>query len=84
MKLPKLFDMRVCARPGHPVDYYVPGCPPSPKIITEVFQALLSGPLPEPKARCWLPTTPCATNALAGDDDREKLQLDRFHRVHEI
>jgi F420-non-reducing hydrogenase small subunit len=30
-----------------PVDYYVPGCPPTPKLLSQAIEALLSSSLPE-------------------------------------
>ena len=41
LTLPKLFDSVFALDRAIPVDYYVPGCPPSPKIVADAFQALL-------------------------------------------
>ena len=38
------------------VDYYLPGCPPTPKMIADAVEALLSGELP-PKGAVLAPAT---------------------------
>src|ERR1035441_2246237 len=61
------------------VDYYIPGCPPTPHLTNAPLTDLLHGhrpsrrpPLPRsskascrPKVRSWRPTSPCATSARA-------------------
>ena len=45
--LPALFESVRTLDQVVPVDYYLPGCPPTPSIILPALQALLSGKLPE-------------------------------------
>lgn len=82
LKLPKLFDCVFALDRAIPVDYYVPGCPPSPKIVTEMFQTLLDGPLPEPGA-VLAPDHAMCDECPRRDGRPQELKLDRFHRVHE-
>ena len=82
LKLPKLFDCVFALDRAIPVDYYVPGCPPSPKIVTEMFQTLLDGPLPEPGA-VLAPDHAMCDECPRRDGRPQELKLDRFHRVQE-
>ena len=45
--LPALFETVKTLNQVVPVDYYLPGCPPTPSIILPAIEALLSGKLPE-------------------------------------
>ena len=53
------------------VDYYVPGCPPTPK-ITRPPSRPCSKASSRPKARSWRPTSPCATNARERSPSRPR------------
>ena len=44
--IPEFFDTVRCLDQVVEVDYYVPGCPPTPKQIWAVVQAIVSGQLP--------------------------------------
>ncbi len=44
--IPEFFDTVRCLDQVVDVDYYVPGCPPTPKQIWAVVQAIVSGQLP--------------------------------------
>jgi len=46
------------------VDYYVPGCPPTPKSPRRPWAPSWPATCP-PRARCWPPTSPCVTSAPA-------------------
>jgi len=70
LTLPEFYDTVVELGRVIDVDYYVPGCPPTPKIIGAALGALLGSELP-PKARCWRRTRPCARSARARHAPRE-------------
>ena len=46
--LPEFYDTVMPLDMVVDVDYYVPGCPPTPKQIWNVVQAIVSGNLPAP------------------------------------
>jgi F420-non-reducing hydrogenase small subunit len=65
------------------VDYYLPGCPPTPKLTLQAVQAILSGKLPErgavlagDRALCY----ECELNSTKP----EKLLVSQLKRVHEV
>ena len=82
LTLPKLFDSVFALDRVIPVDYYVPGCPPSPKIVADALQALLSGQLPEP-GTVLAPDRAMCDECPRRDTHPQELKLDRFHRVQE-
>ncbi len=65
------------------VDYYVPGCPPLPKIITRAVSTLLSEPLPE-KGGVLAPDKGLCTECPRKDSRPEKIALKAFTRPQEI
>jgi F420-non-reducing hydrogenase small subunit len=82
LTLPKLFDSVFALDRAIPVDYYVPGCPPSPKIVWDAFQALLADPLPPPGA-VLAPDRAMCDECPRRDTHPEELQLERFLRVQQ-
>lgn len=65
------------------VDYYLPGCPPTPKLLAGAVQALLNGKLPPPGSVL------AGTRALCHECELnktkpEKLLLKELKRVHEV
>jgi len=65
------------------VDYYVPGCPPLPKIITRAVATLLSGQLPE-KGSVLAPEEGLCTECPRKDSKPEKIELKAFKRPQDI
>lgn len=65
------------------VDYYVPGCPPLPKIITRAVATLLNGHVPE-KGTVLAPDQALCTECPRKDSKPEKLALKTFRRPQEI
>ncbi len=65
-----------------PVDYYVPGCPPSPAIVADAFKTILGGTLPEP-GTVLAPDRAMCDECPRRDSHPSDLKLDRFYRVHE-
>lgn len=65
------------------VEYYIPGCAPTPKIILAAVQTLLSGELP-PKGSVLAGDRALCEECPRRDTRPEKLTLSAFKRPHEI
>jgi F420-non-reducing hydrogenase small subunit len=65
------------------VDYYIPGCAPTPKIILAAVQTLLSGDLP-PKGTVLASDRALCEECPRKDSRPEKLTLSEFKRPHQI
>jgi len=65
------------------VDYYIPGCAPTPNVIAGAVQTLLSGDLP-PAGTVLTPDIALCENCLRLDTKPQDLTVDRFRRPHEI
>jgi F420-non-reducing hydrogenase small subunit len=65
------------------VDYYLPGCPPTPKIIMAAVQALLSGKLP-PKGTVLSPDIALCEECKRKDSKPVDLALTEFKRPHQV
>jgi len=65
------------------VDYYLPGCAPTPKLIQQAVETLLSGALP-PKGTVLAPDRALCEECPRKDTRPEKLTLTAFKRPHEV
>ncbi len=65
------------------VDYYIPGCAPTPNVIAGAVQALLSGELPPP-GTVLAPDVALCEDCPRIDTKPQDLSLERFHRPHEV
>ena len=65
------------------VDYYLPGCPPTPKILWEAVHVLLSGNLP-PKGTVLAPDRALCDECPRKDTRPEKLTLKEFKRPQDV
>jgi len=65
------------------VDYYVPGCPPTPRILSTALQTLLSGELP-PKGAVLAPDSALCEECPRKDSKPENLSLAGFKRPHQV
>jgi len=65
------------------VDYYIPGCAPTPKIILAAVQTLLSGALP-PKGSVLAPDHALCDECPRKDSKPETLAFTEFKRPHEV
>jgi F420-non-reducing hydrogenase small subunit len=65
------------------VDYYIPGCPPTPKIIAGAVKTLLSGELP-PKGAVLAPDHALCEECPRKDTKPEKLAITEFKRPHQV
>ena len=81
--LPTLYDTVRTLDQVTDVDYYLPGCAPTPKLIAQALEALLSGKLP-PKGTVLAPDI-----ALCDECDRraskpDKVSISAFRRPSEV
>jgi len=65
------------------VDYYVPGCPPTPRILRTALLTLLSGELP-PKGAVLAPDHALCEECPRKESKPESLSLSQFKRPHEV
>jgi len=65
------------------VDYYLPGCAPSPKLLNEALGVLLSGKLP-PKGTVLTPDMALCHECPRVDSKPEDLAITEFKRPHEV
>ncbi|HOK46219.1 MAG TPA: F420-nonreducing hydrogenase [Bryobacteraceae bacterium] len=65
------------------VDYYIPGCPPTPQLLADAVQALLSGKLP-PKGAVLAPDHALCKDCPRRDTKPEKPMISEFKRPHEV
>ena len=64
-----------------PVDYYLPGCPPTPKLLSQAVTALLSGKLP-PKGTVLAPDIALCEECPRKDTKPTDLAFSEFKRPH--
>jgi F420-non-reducing hydrogenase small subunit len=64
------------------VDYYVPGCPPTPKLTKAAVTALLEGKLP-PKGAVIGPDHALCEECTRKDTKPDKWDFAQFHRPHQ-
>ena len=65
------------------VDYYVPGCPPLPKIITPLWPRCLAATCQRGRA-CWRPTMLYVANVRARSPSRRRLRSNNSGRPQEM
>ena len=83
LSLPEFFNTVVELGRVIDVDYYVPGCPPTPKIIGAALGALLGSDLP-PKGTVLAPDEALCEECPRKDTRPEKMLLKEFKRVHQV
>ncbi len=83
LSLPVLFDTVRTLDQVVDVDYYVPGCPPTPKILMAALDALLSGKLPE-KGAVLAPDQALCEECPRKESRPEQLSLAEFKRPHQV
>ena len=67
-----------------PVDYYLPGCPPTPTLLEQPLIGRCSRGRCPRREPCWRPTSPCATSARARRPSRTSSRSRTFQRPHEV
>jgi len=65
------------------VDYYVPGCPPTPRILRTALQTLLGGDLPA-KGTVLAPDSALCEECPRKDSKPENLTIAEFKRPHQV
>jgi F420-non-reducing hydrogenase small subunit len=83
VSLPGFFDTVRALDQVVDVDYYLPGCAPTPKVIQQAIETLLSGNLP-PKGTVLAPDRALCEECPRKDTRPEKLTLTAFKRPHEV
>ncbi len=80
LTLPELYDNVLTLAQVVPVEYFVPGCPPTVDLILKVVNALATNSLPPVGA------TIASDKTLCDECDRkkEKKMISRIYRTHEI
>ncbi len=81
--LPTLFDTVKTLGQTVPVDYFVPGCPPTPNILLKAVQTLLSGNLPA-RGAVLAPDTALCEECPRKDTRPEQLAIKEWKRPHQI
>ncbi|KLU59871.1 NAD-reducing hydrogenase HoxS subunit delta [Peptococcaceae bacterium CEB3] len=80
LELPVFFDHVYRLDEVIPVEYYVPGCPPTPKMIVEAVTAIAEGKLPPVGSVFGGTTTVCDSCRRT----KEEKKVKAFHRIHEV
>ncbi len=83
LELPAFWDTVKALDQVIGVDYYLPGCPPTPKLLANAVQALLKGDLP-PKGSVLAGTRALCHECELNASKPEKLLLKDLRRVHEV
>lgn len=77
--LPKLYPLDQVIT----VDYYIPGCPPTPDVFWSALEALLGGNLPPVGSILGADTKALCDTCKLNDTKPEKILLDDLKRVYE-
>jgi F420-non-reducing hydrogenase small subunit len=83
VELPRVME---CVRPLDQVidvDYYLPGCPPTPELLLAAVTALLEGKLP-PRGAVLADDRALCDSCSRRDSKPEDLGLKGFHRLYEV
>ena len=83
LELPRLHEAVLPLDRVIAVDYYLPGCPPTPKLIMAAVGALLGGNLPA-KGSVLAPDQALCDECPRKPTRPENATLDVFHRPHQI
>ena len=65
------------------VDYYIPGCPPTPKLLKDAVLVLLSGKLP-PKGTVLAPDEALCEQCMHKDTKPVDVSFKQFYRPHMV
>ena len=83
LTLPELFDRVAALDQVIDVDYYVPGCPPTHKIISAALETLLGSELP-PKGAVLAPDQALCEQCPRKDSRPENLLIGQLKRPHQV
>jgi F420-non-reducing hydrogenase small subunit len=65
------------------VDYFLPGCPPAPELVGEMFNVLLSGDLPA-RGATLAPASALCSVCERNQTKPERLEITELKRIHEV
>ena len=81
LEIPQFFDRVSPLDEVVPVDYYLPGCPPTPEWVLAAVQAIAKGELPPPGSVIGSEKTLCDECPRERKNERS---IRKFYRPHEI
>jgi F420-non-reducing hydrogenase small subunit len=82
LELPKFYDTVKALNQVIDVDYYIPGCPPTPELIKNALTAILENKLP-PKGTVLAEVKALCDTCTRKDSKPEKVNVKEFKRVYE-
>jgi F420-non-reducing hydrogenase small subunit len=83
LELPEFWDAVKSLNQVIDVDYYLPGCPPTPKLIANAVQAILTGKLP-PKGAVLAGTKGMCSECRLNETKPDKFLLPDLKRITEV
>jgi len=83
LTLPRVWNLVRALDQVVDVDYYIPGCPPTPKITKAAITALLEGKLP-PKGSVLAPDVALCEQCSRKSTKPANLSFTEFHRPHQV
>lgn len=83
LTLPEFYDTVRTLDQVVDVDYYLPGCPPTPDLLLSAVQAVLTGELP-PRGTVLAPDKALCEECDRNETKPEKLLIKDVKRVHEV
>ncbi|MGA7909867.1 MAG: hypothetical protein WCA16_20845 [Candidatus Sulfotelmatobacter sp.] len=83
VKLPGFYETVRTLNQVVDVDYYIPGCPPTSRILRTALQTLLSGELP-PKGAVLAPDHALCEECPRKESKPDSLSISQFKRPHEV
>ncbi len=83
LHLPDLYESVLKLDDVIDVDYYLPGCPPTPDLLATAVGALLSGELPPPKS-VLLPDKALCASCDRNASKPDNLTVTEFKRIYQI
>lgn len=84
LELPEFWDTVKALDQVVEVDYYVPGCPPTPQVTKRAFETLLSGSLPPKGTVLGAGTRALCHECPLNKTKPEKIAIKEIKRVHEV
>jgi F420-non-reducing hydrogenase small subunit len=83
LDLPEFFNRVYRLNDIIDVDYYLPGCPPTAKMVGDAVMALLSGELP-PQGSVLASNKALCSSCSRNDSKPDNMQLKEVKRIHQI
>ncbi|MDY7038086.1 MAG: oxidoreductase [Thermodesulfobacteriota bacterium] len=83
LTLPEFFEHVYTLDQIIDVDYYLPGCPPPPELISHVLDAVLSGGLP-PKGSTLAPRKALCDTCPRNQKKPARMEIRKITRIHEV